>query len=112
MEIQTVKIQGQVYLLNGIMSVPKAEGNREYELIKQWLLEGNTPEPEFAEEELIERELQVKINKANQYLKDTDWVSVYKLRHDLGLEVIPEDSSKWVIINKREEYIVFLKGAI
>ena len=27
MEIQTVKIQGQNYLLNGIMSVPKADGN-------------------------------------------------------------------------------------
>lgn len=27
MEIQTVKIQGQGYLLNGTMSVPKADGN-------------------------------------------------------------------------------------
>lgn len=26
-EIQTVKIQGQNYLLNGTMSVPKADGN-------------------------------------------------------------------------------------
>ena len=52
MEIQTVKIQGQGYLLNGTMLVPKADGNREYELIKQWLTEGNTPEPEFTEEEL------------------------------------------------------------
>ena len=51
-EIQSVKIQGEGYLLNGIMSVPKADGNKEYELIKQWLAEGNTPEPEFTEEEL------------------------------------------------------------
>lgn len=27
MEIQTVKIQGQGYLLNGTMSVPKSDGN-------------------------------------------------------------------------------------
>lgn len=27
MEIQTVKIQGQGYLLNGTMLVPKADGN-------------------------------------------------------------------------------------
>ena len=48
MKIKTVKIQGLGYLLNGIMSVPgNADGNREYELIKQWLSEGNTPEPEF-----------------------------------------------------------------
>lgn len=52
MEIQSVKIQGQGYLLNGTMSVPKADGNREYELIKDWLAEGNTPEPEFTDEEL------------------------------------------------------------
>ena len=51
-----------------------------------------------------------KINEANQYLKDTDWVKDYKTRHDLGLELIPEDSSKWLIINKRAEYIEFLKG--
>ena len=52
MEIKTVKIQGQGYLLNGTMSVPKADGNIEYELIKQWLSEGNVPEPEFTDEEL------------------------------------------------------------
>ena len=52
MEILTVKIQGAGYLLNGSMSVPKADGNREYELIKQWLAEGNEPEAEFSAEEL------------------------------------------------------------
>lgn len=51
-EIQTVKIQGSGYLLNGIMHVPKADGNSEYELIKQWLAEGNEPEPEFTDEEI------------------------------------------------------------
>jgi len=52
MEILTVKTQGVGYLLNGTMSVPKADGNSEYELIKQWLAEGNEPEAEFTEEEL------------------------------------------------------------
>lgn len=109
-EINTVKIQGQGYLLNGTMLVPKADGNREYELIKQWLEEGNTPEPEFTEEELAQKAIQDKIAEANSYLKETDWVETYKLRHDLGLELIPEESSKWVFINKREEYKVFLKN--
>ncbi len=54
--------------------------------------------------------LQNKINKANMYLNQTDWVNTYKIRHDLGLELIPEDSSKWEVIIKREEYITFLKG--
>lgn len=51
MEIKTVKIQGQGYLLNGVMNVPKADGNREYEILKVWL-ETNIPEPEFTLEEL------------------------------------------------------------
>ena len=57
MEILTVKIQGAGYLLNGSMSVPKADGNREYELIKQWLAEGNEPEAEFNAEELESQRL-------------------------------------------------------
>lgn len=51
MEILKVKIQGQGYLLNGIMNVPKADGNREYELIKEWL-KTNEPESEFTPEQL------------------------------------------------------------
>ena len=51
-EIKSVKVSGNGYLLNGTMSVPMADGNREYELIKLWISEGNTPEPEFSEEEL------------------------------------------------------------
>ena len=90
--------------------IPFADGNRDYEEYKLWLLDGNIPEPEFTEAELAKEELQTKIQEANQYLKDTDWVNSYKIRHDLGLELIPEDSSKWEVINKREEYIVFLKA--
>ena len=50
--IETVKIQKQGYLLNGTMHVPNADGNSEYELIKQWIAEGNEPEPEFTDEEI------------------------------------------------------------
>ena len=57
--IQTVKIQGQGYLLNGTMHVPgNADGNIEYELIKQWLADGNTPEPEFTEKEIEAQRIQ------------------------------------------------------
>ena len=64
-----------------------------------------------AREVEVKQSLEYKINEANQYLKDTDWVNSYKIRHDLGLEIIPEDSSKWLVIAKREEYKLFLKGA-
>lgn len=107
----TVKIQGSGYLLNGIMHVPKVDGNSEYELIKLWIAQGNKPEAEFTEEELIAQATESKKQEAKQYLNSTDWVNAYKLRHDLGLEIIPEYSSKRLVINKREEYIEFLKGA-
>lgn len=64
----------------------------------------------LTDDELTEFYNGQKAQEANSYLKDTDWVNDYKLRHDLGLELIPEDSSKWAIINKREEYKLFLKG--
>lgn len=106
MEIQTVKIQGQSYLLNGTMSVPKADGNSEYELIKQWLAEGNTPEPEFIDEELliqkqikfrVERDLllskvDIAINKAEDLGQDTKDLRVYRqaLRDATITWVMPE----------------------
>lgn len=62
-----------------------------------------------AKEDEYKNSVEFKINEANQYLKDTDWVKDYKTRHDLGLELIPEDSSKWLVISKRAEYIEFLK---
>ena len=63
------------------------------------------------DEELARYELDNKIQEANSYLNLTDWVKDYKLRHDLGLELIPENSSKWGIISKRDEYIAYLRGA-
>ena len=95
--IQTVKIQGQGYLLNGTMSVPKADGNREYELIKQWLAEGNIPEPEFTEEELSKQESARQIAESKTYLADTAWY-VERLNDPSSGKVIPEE-----VLTKRAE---------
>ena len=97
MEIKTVKLQSQGYLLNNTMYVPKADGNREYELIKQWLSEGNTPEPEFTEEEIQKQELQIKINEAKHYLASTAWY-VERLNDPSSGKAIPED-----VLSKRAE---------
>ena len=59
--IDTVKIQGEGYLLNGSMSVPQANGNKEYELIKEWLAQGNVPESEFTEEELAQQVINARV---------------------------------------------------
>ena len=97
MDIQTVKIQGQGYLLNGTMSVPKADGNRECELIKQWLLDGNTPEPEFTEEELQITSWNKQIQEAKIYLASTAWY-VERLNDPSSGKAIPEE-----VLAKRAE---------
>lgn len=94
--IETVKIQGQGYLLNGTMSVPKANGNREYELIKEWLAQGNVPEPEFTEAELTQQVINAKVQEAKQYLQATD--------HKFYLGYKPKDGEDLVAIEaKRDE---------
>ena len=96
--IQTVKTQGQWYLLNGTMHVPgNADGNREYELIKQWLADGNTPEPEFTEDELQAQELQKQVQEAKAFLDKTDKKVLpdYEFKEgDNSLELYIEERSK------------------
>ena len=88
MNTESVKIQGEGYLLNGNMHVPKADGNSEYEAIKQWLSEGNTPEPEFTQAELDAIALGKLKSEARQYLASTDW---YITRFAETGVVVPED---------------------
>ena len=108
MEIQTVKIQGQCYLLNGTMSVPgNADGNREYELIKQWLLEGNIPEPEFTEEELQITSINKQIQEAKAYLTDTGWIWEKYNRNVLVLKDMTNEEFNLKysdVLSKQEEY--------
>ena len=103
MEILSVKLQGEGYLLNGNMYVPKADGNREYELIKEWLSEGNTPEPEFTEEELAQQELEAKIAEAKTYLASTD----FKMTVDYYPTMTAEQQEE--LMAKRSEARAFLK---
>ena len=107
MEIQTVKIQGNGYLLNGTMSVPKADGNREYEAIKQWLAEGNTPESEFTDEELRITYINKQIQEAKAYLTDTGWIWEKYNRNVLVLKDMTNEEFNLKysdIISKQEKY--------
>lgn len=113
MEIKTVKIQGQGYLLNGTMSVPKADGNREYELIKEWLAEGNTPEPEFTMEEIRLQEINTQIQEAKAYLTDTGWVWEKYNRNVLVLKDMTSDEFNLKysdVISKQEEARALING--
>ena len=106
-EIKSVKIQGEGFLVNNELLVPKADGNREYELIKQWLAEGNTPEPEFTDEEIKLSEINKQIQEAKTYLIETGWIWEKYNRNVLVLKdmTTEEFNLKYSdIINKQEEY--------
>ena len=92
--IQTVKIQGQGYLLNGTMSVPKADGNREYELIKQWLEDGNTPIPEFTDEELNQQRI-LSIKQEVGRIIESKYNIYWQLNHPRP-DATYADEYKWI----------------
>lgn len=82
-----------------------ANGNRDYEEYKQWLSEGNTPEPEFCEEEIVAQELAKKIQEAKDFLNRTDrkFFNGYKPKdgEDLvALELQRDEARDFIRANK------------
>jgi len=55
--------QNGVKRLSDGASIPFANGNRDYEEFKQWLSEGNTPEPEFTAAELLTNAKEIKLQE-------------------------------------------------
>lgn len=76
----------------------------EAEEYKQWLAEGNTPEPEFTEAELAQQELEAKIAEAKSYLASTDFKMTIDYYATLTLEQQAE------LTAKRAEARAYLKG--
>ena len=89
--------------------IPFADSNRDYEEYKQWLAEGNTPEPEFTEAELAQQELEAKIAEAKAYLASTDYV-VTKIAEAqaLGEDTAPLLSKYQVELQQRKEAREFI----
>ena len=74
MEITSVKLQQNGWVLNGNMFVPNSSGNRERESIIAWISEGNTPDAEFTDAELLEQAKATKLAEAKAYLTSTDYM--------------------------------------
>lgn len=55
--INTVKTNGDGFLVNSNMSVPNDPNNTDYQAVQRWIEEGNTPEPEFTQAELDAKEI-------------------------------------------------------
>jgi len=67
-----VKLQSDGWNLDG-MSVPNEPGNRHYQMIQEWIAEGNIPEPEFTQAE-IDATAAAEVNASNlAYLEATDF---------------------------------------
>ena len=61
---QTYNGEFSGYLVNGTTFFPKEN----CELIKKWIAEGNTPEPEFTEEEIEAKRIQTIKSKAGELI--------------------------------------------
>lgn len=61
MKINTVQLQDETYLVNGVLRVPFAPGNRHYQEVLEWISEGNVPTPEFNDAELLENAKQAQV---------------------------------------------------
>ncbi len=72
--------------------------------VKQWLSEGNIPEPEFTEEELATIELNKKISEAKQYLANTD----FKMTVDYFGAMTEQEQEE--VIDKRAEVREFIRA--
>ena len=98
MKIETVKEQ----LINGVLVGYKVNDNSFFpvencELVKQWIAEGNIPEPEFTEEELRITSINKQIQEAKIYLTSTAWY-VERLNDPSSGKAVPEE-----VLSKRAE---------
>lgn len=71
-DVFSVKDQGDTFLLNGSLSVPKNPSNIEFQAISRWMSKGNIPEPQYTEEELRRLALEDIEAQADEELRATD----------------------------------------
>lgn len=108
-----------MYKLIGTMSVkrltdgaciPLVDGNIDYEEYKQWLVDGNIPEPEFTEEELAKQESDRQIAESKTYLASTDFymtVDKYvELDEAIKVELTTKRAEARELINTLEAELV------
>ena len=88
MSIQTVKIEGDCFRVNGNMIVPPSLDNADYVKVVAWIAEGNTPDAQYTDAE-IAANTQAETNATSQaYLDSTDW---YITRHAETAVAVPDE---------------------
>lgn len=69
MEILTVKIHGDGYLINGADTTLNPT-SRAFRAVQEWIAEGNTPEPEFTQAEIDAQAAQAVEDAAIKVVED------------------------------------------
>jgi len=90
MIIETVKLlpDGWGWKVNDTINIPNDPANKDCVTVLAWIEEGNTPAPQFTDEEIAAR-TQENINETNRaYLASTDW---YIVRRTETSEEVPSD---------------------
>tara|TARA_B110000285_G_scaffold65415_1_gene75181 strand:- start:32 stop:337 length:306 start_codon:yes stop_codon:yes gene_type:complete len=88
MNITTVKLQNIGWLVNDNISVPNDPNNSECIDVLAWIEEGNTPAPQFTDEEIAANTQEVTNATSRAYLASTDW---YIVRRAETSEGVPSD---------------------
>ena len=77
--------------------IPFNDVNIDYQEYKKWLSEGNIPEPEFTDEELLITSINKQIQESKTYLVSTAWY-VERLNDPSSGKAVPEE-----VLTKRAE---------
>ena len=86
--INSCKLSGDGYQVNGSMSVPNDPANRHCADVLAWIAEGNTPAPEFTDAEIAANAQAVINSDSLAYLASTDW---YVTRFTEASVAVPAD---------------------
>jgi hypothetical protein len=87
LNVDTVKISGDGWLLNGSIIVPNDSENAHCVLVQKWLDSGNTPEPELSNEELLEQHALAVRVKRDSLISSFSWrYERYASELRLGIE--------------------------
>lgn len=78
--INTVKVSGKCYLVNGTHFVQPESGDRYYAMILEWIEQGNTPTPEFTAAEILQQTIDEANNAARAELLRIDLASIRVMR--------------------------------
>ena len=83
MNIETVKDLQNSYLVNGSITVPKDPSNSDYQRVQKWIAQGNTPDPEFTDEELLENAVNRKLEELEGYYNSEEARTVIIAGHKI-----------------------------